>query len=42
MFTKLRQIDVPVAQRQTICQACKKAEITELRYYRWRNEYGMA
>ncbi len=38
--TKLRQIEVLVAQGRTIGQACKEAEITEQSYYRWRNEYG--
>ena len=40
IVTKLRQIDVLVAQGRTIGQACKEAEITEQSYYRWRNEYG--
>ena len=41
IVTKLRQIDVLVAQGRTIGQACKEAEITEQSYYRWRNEYGV-
>ena len=40
IVTKLRQIDVLVAQGRTIGQACKEAEITDQSYYRWRNEYG--
>jgi len=40
IVTKLRQIEVLVAQGRTIGQACKEAEITEQSYYRWRNEYG--
>ena len=40
IVTKLRQIDVLVAQGRTIGQACKEAEITEQSYYRWRKEYG--
>ncbi|MBL8805351.1 MAG: IS3 family transposase [Rhodospirillales bacterium] len=40
IVTKLRQIDVLVAQGRTIGQACKESEITEQSYYRWRNEYG--
>lgn len=40
IVTKLRQIDVLVAQGRTIGQACKEAELTEQSYYRWRNEYG--
>jgi transposase-like protein len=38
--TKLRQIDVPVAQGRTVGQACKEAEISEQSYYRWRKEGG--
>jgi transposase-like protein len=38
--TKLRQIDVLVAQGRTVGQACKEAEISEQSYYRWRKEYG--
>lgn len=40
IVTKLRQIDVLVAQGRTIGQACKESEISEQSYYRWRNEYG--
>ena len=40
IVTKLRQIEVLVAQGRTIGQACKEAEISEQSYYRWRNEYG--
>src|SRR3974390_2380765 len=40
IVTKLRQIEVLVAQGRTIGQACKEAEITEQSYYRWRKEYG--
>ena len=38
--TKLRQIDVLVAQGRTVAQACKEAEISEQSYDRWRKEYG--
>jgi putative transposase len=38
IVTKLRQIEVLVAQGRTIGQACKEAEITEQSYYCWRNE----
>jgi transposase-like protein len=40
IVTKLRQIDVLVAQGRTLSQACKESEISEQSYYRWRNEYG--
>ena len=38
--TKLRQIDVLVAQGRTVAQACKETEISEQSYYRWRKEFG--
>ena len=37
---KLRQVEVLVAQGQTVARACKAVEITEQTYYRWRKEYG--
>ena len=36
----LRQIEVELANHQSIGQACKEAGITEQTYYRWRKEYG--
>jgi Transposase len=36
----LRQIEVVVANRQTMAQASKEALITEQTYYRWRAEFG--
>jgi putative transposase len=38
--SKLRQVDVMVAQGQPITTAVKKIGVTEQSYYRWRNEYG--
>lgn len=40
IVTKLRQIDVQVAQGRIIGQASKEAEIAEQNYYCWPNEYG--
>ena len=37
---KLRQIEVQTAQGKSLALACKEAEISELRDYRWRKEYG--
>ena len=37
---KLRQIEIDVGSGQTTSAACKKANITEQTYYRWRKEYG--
>jgi putative transposase len=36
----LRQVEVGVANGKTLPQACKKAEIVEQAYYRWRWEFG--
>ena len=37
---KLRQVDVLVAQGQSIADASRRVGITESRYYRWRHERG--
>ena len=36
----LRQIEVQLAQGQSLALACKEAGISEQSYYRWRREYG--
>ena len=40
IVSKLRQVDVMVAQGQPIATAVKKIGVTEQSSYRWRNEYG--
>jgi hypothetical protein len=40
IVSKLRQVDVMVAQGQPIVTAVKAIGVTEQSYYRWRNEYG--
>jgi transposase-like protein len=40
IVTKLKQIEVAVANGQTTPQACKEVEVSEQSYYRWRKEYG--
>jgi transposase-like protein len=40
IIAALRQIEVQVAQGQSLALACKEAEISEQSYYRWRKEYG--
>ena len=40
IVTKLRQIEVLLAQGKTIAVACKEMGTTDKSYYRWRNEYG--
>ena len=40
IINKLRQAEVIISQGSTISQVCKKLEICEQTYYRWRKEYG--
>ena len=37
---KLREAEVELARGATVGQVCKKLEITDQTYYRWRAEYG--
>ena len=37
---KLRTAEVELARGGTVKDVCKKIEITEQTYYRWRKEYG--
>ena len=39
-MTKLRQVEVLLAQGKTIVLACKEVGTTDKSYYRWRREYG--
>ncbi len=40
IIRKLREAEVGLANGQAIKAVCKKLEITEQTYYRWRKEYG--
>ena len=40
IIRKLREAEVGLAKGQAIKAVCKKLEITEQTYYRWRKEYG--
>jgi putative transposase len=40
IVTKLRQVDVLVAQGQSVADAVRSIGVTEVTYYRWRQEYG--
>ena len=40
IVAKLRQVDVLVSQGTTIGDAIRLIGVTEVTYYRWRNEYG--
>jgi len=40
IVSKLREADVLLGQGLTVAVACKRLEITDKTYYRWRKEYG--
>jgi len=40
IITKLREAEVELAKGASVGQVCRKLEITEQTYYRWRKEYG--
>ncbi len=40
IVSKLRQVDVFVSQGQSVADAVRAIGVTEVTYYRWRQEYG--
>ena len=40
IVAKLRQVDVLASQGQTVADAIRTIGVTEVTYYRWRQEYG--
>lgn len=40
IVAKLRQVDVLMAQGKAVADAVRVIGVTEVTYYRWRNEYG--
>jgi putative transposase len=40
IVAKLRQVDVLTSQGQTVVDAVRAIGVTEVTYYRWRQEYG--
>ena len=40
IVAKLRQVDVLVSQGQSVADAVGAIGVTEVTYYRWRQEYG--
>ena len=40
IVSKLRQVDVLMAQGRLVADAVRAIGVTEVTYYRWRNEYG--
>jgi putative transposase len=40
IIAKLRQVDVLTAQGTSVAEAVRSIGVTEVTYYRWRQEYG--
>jgi putative transposase len=40
IVAKLRQVDVLVSQGRSVADAIRAIGVTEVTYYRWRQEYG--
>jgi putative transposase len=40
IVAKLRQVDVLTAQGTLVAEAVRSIGVTEVTYYRWRQEYG--
>ncbi len=40
IVAKLRQVDVLTSQGQTVTDAVRAIGVTEVTYYRWRQEFG--
>ncbi len=40
IVAKLRQVDVLVSQGQNIADGIRQIGVSEVTYYRWRQEYG--
>ncbi len=40
IISKLREVDICVGQGKTVAQSIKAIGVSEVTYYRWRQEYG--
>ena len=40
IISKLREAEVLLSQKQSVPVACKRTEVSEQTYYRWRKEWG--
>jgi transposase-like protein len=40
IISKLREVEVHLAQGKSVAQACRQIGVTEQTYYRWRKDYG--
>ena len=40
IIAKLREADVQLAKGNSVGEVCRRLEVSEHTYYRWRKEYG--
>ena len=40
VIAKLREADVALSQGSTIAEVCKRLEVSEQTYHRWRTQFG--
>jgi transposase-like protein len=40
VITKLREADILISQGRTVAEAIKALGVSDVTYYRWRQEYG--
>src|SRR5882672_9267767 len=40
IVAKLRQVDVLTSQGKSVGEAIRSIDVSEVRYYRWRHEFG--
>ena len=40
IVSKLREADVLIGKGQTVADACRQLQVTDVTDYRWRKEYG--
>ena len=40
IITKLREADILISQGRTVAEAIKSLGVSDVTYYRWRQEYG--
>ena len=40
IVAKLRQVDVLTSQGRTVAEAIRSIDVSEVTYYRWRQEFG--
>ena len=40
IISKLREVEIVLGQGGTAVEVCRRIEVSEQTYYRWRKEYG--